>query len=114
METGRYQRSDSEDCEVYLEFLENAVFNIYELSPYRHFSGRYQVKQDIFTGIYDDGGRSKEYEVSFDNSFLVLTYVKDDMKEVDVYQKTVIPDEVRNRACSKSASVLPDNGRRPL
>lgn len=113
-----WNQSSPADFDVYMEFLSDGRFNIYqkvETSLYVKYSGDYIASDSRLSGRYSDGvswGSDYTYELSDDGNTLTMTSNTDNA-EVSVYTKTPIPGQVRNVKKSRSA-VLPNNFQRIL
>ena len=108
--TGQWQLSNiemtksvkvgDETVDVYLEFLEDGTFNIYQTlgkGRPRHYAGTYTLTEDILNGKYSDGKNwAASYKASKDGGNLVL--VNTQGQEVDTYISATIPQDVIDTA----------------
>ncbi|HAY17981.1 MAG TPA: hypothetical protein DCY24_01945 [Rikenellaceae bacterium] len=98
-----------EGVDVYLEFLSDGEFNIYqhlESNTYEHLSGTFSTSSDFITGCYDDGEKwnsGYHFVVSADGETLTLTS-DTGSGLVSIYTKAKIPAEVRNSPVSRAAA----------
>lgn len=97
-----------EDFDVYLEFLSNGAFNLYqrmEYSYYEHYVGKFSADENLLTGRYNNGepwARDYNYVLSDGGYTLTLTDTKSN--EANVYTRTwEIPEEARNTSVTRSA-----------
>ncbi len=106
--TGQWQLSNiemtksvkvgSETIDVYLEFLEDGTFNIYQTlgkGRPRHYTGTYTLTENLLSGKYSDG-KAWSYEASKEDGNLVLANPQG--REVDTYISATIPQDVRDTA----------------
>lgn len=104
--------SAAPEFDVYVEFTNDGKFNIYQqtwLFTYQHFTGTYQVKDNLLTGKYSDGSSwltSYQHEVV--NSKLSLKNSAN-LDEVSIYNAEIIPAEVIEEAstATRSEEVVP-------
>ncbi|MBR5821262.1 MAG: lipocalin family protein [Alistipes sp.] len=104
--------SATPEFDVYIEFAKDGNFNIYQqtwLFTYQHFTGTYQVKDNVLTGKYSDGSSwltSYTHEVV--DSKLTLKS-SSNLDEVSIYEACVIPAEIIEEAhtATRSEEVVP-------
>lgn len=87
--------------DVYVDFNEDNTFVIYQRiysANFERFDGTYSLSGNKLTGMYNDGTELKAYraEVSVDGTILRLHSTEADREVMGVYQKTTIPEYVKN------------------
>ena len=97
---------EAPEFDVYVEFKSNG-FNIYQQVYtlfYEHFTGSYNVSDDILTGSYADGTSwACGYKFMFADGKLMLQS-QEDTSIVSVYEKCTIPQAIKDEASFTRAS----------
>ena len=97
---------EAPEFDVYVEFKSNG-FNIYQQVYtlfYEHFTGTYNVSDDILTGSYADGTNwACGYKFMFADGKLMLQS-QEDTSIVSVYEKCTIPQAIKDEASFTRAS----------
>lgn len=96
--TDWHSTSLSLEADIYISFADNNTFELYQKiveGAYRLYRGTWNLEEDILTGKYNDGEDwAAAYQISIDGETLTMTS-KNDVAEVSVYKKTVIPSSVK-------------------
>lgn len=86
--------------DVYLAFREDGSFELYQMmgqGRFRKYSGQWTLEGNVLSGKYSSKKPwGSTYEVSADGETLTLTSVESGEK--DTYQKTTIPESVKQEA----------------
>ncbi len=104
----------SETFEVYINFMDNGTFLIYqnvETALFVTYSGTYSTANGYVTGVYSDGvpwGAAYKYSLSDDGNQLTMT-TDTELSETSIYTRTVIPDSVKQgqNATSRADAAIP-------
>ena len=95
------------DVDVYVSFQSNGEFEHYQLvgeGRYRHYTGSWYVENDILGGTYSDGTEwGSSYLMKFEGDTMTLT-ATNESAELNVYTKTIIPEDVKESAIAPFSS----------
>lgn len=94
----------ADEWDIYIDFASTGTFQLYQLlGQGRHYlyNGTWHLEDNILSGQYNDGTSwGSDYTVSFDSTdatpgSMTLTPTNGS-NEVHTYERTTIPEEVRN------------------
>ena len=98
---GEWELTFPEDIQLYVSFSSDMTFAEYQNfknDGYELRRGTWQVQGSVLSGKYNDGEPwTASYKISFEGENMTMTSQNEGM-EVNVYQKCVIPEPVKENS----------------
>ncbi len=101
---------DMDEVSVYLSFTQTKEFDLYQKlgeGRYRHYSGTYNLTDNILSGTYKDGSKfADSYLITLEADKTVLIMKSQNGAGLESrYEKSTIPSEVKSESLDVKSSI---------